>query len=373
MISKILLIDDDNLVGFVYSRKLREAGYDVRVEADGKGAQKAFSEFLADLLIIDIGLPDVNGLEILRAVRETPGYRDVPVIVLSNSLLEDAIQEAFSLGATEVLDKANCSPPQMIELVGALIADRPLASPKANSLPLEGMKQAFWDFIPGTAKNLSEAMKKITRSGGDKNTLLPLYNLLHPVAGYAGVAGYSRISRLAEATEALIRSLYETNAEVSASACRTLTQSIDVMTGFFDGKISHDSERAFFPTVLLVEDDKVASRLAIKLLERVRINSLAVDSAEKACDLLEDNSFSLFILDGELPGMSGDEFCRVVRSHVDHAAVPVVFVTSLTGFEFRTQSVLAGGNDLIGKPYNPMELAVKVLTQILLSESKSLK
>ena len=80
---------------------------------------------------------------------------------------------------------------------------------------------------------------------------------------------------------------------------------------------------------------------------------------------LRENPFDLIFLDAEMPGLNGFELCGELRKLPTNKATPVIFVTSLTKFEVRAQSSLAGGNDLIAKPFLMMELAVKALTYLL--------
>ncbi len=382
MSAKILLIDDDRIIGSVYSRKLTAAGFEVRVELDGSGAQNAFEEFRADLYIIDIGLPDVNGLEILRAIRDVPDYATVPVIVFSNSLMFEDIERAMEMGATEIIDKSSCPPALMIEKVSRLVSRHKSNQTAVSSAPAKEdetlphtmssadpeIQKAFLESIPPIVRKLSQAVRELSKSGGNKEYLLPLFNYLHPIAGNAGSAGFTRVCRLAEATESLVKSLYEKPSSVSTSAVRTIAQAVDTLSSVFTDEkmaIHHD---IFTPQVLLVEDDRIAAKLAPRVLERIPISSLSVENAETALELLDSNHFDLILLDAELPGMPGDDLCRQLRQKPEYMDTPVIFVTSLSDFDFRAKSVLSGGNDLLGKPYIPMELAVKVLTHILKSE-----
>jgi twitching motility two-component system response regulator PilG len=80
---------------------------------------------------------------------------------------------------------------------------------------------------------------------------------------------------------------------------------------------------------------------------------------------LRENSFDLIFLDAEMPELNGFQLCTELRKLPTNKTTPVIFVTSLTKFEVRAQSSLAGGNDLIAKPFLMMELAVKALTYLL--------
>jgi len=292
-------------------------------------------------------------------------------------MFED-IESAMELGATEIIDKSTCPPAMMIEKINRLfnrVRERsaqttdPAASPEyAVTSTDHEIQQAFLESIPPVILRISKTVRELSRSGGNKEHLLPIYNFIHPVACNAGSAGFSRVGRLSEAIESFVKSLYEKPVAVSSSAVRTLAQAVDVLSMIFSDEKIQIHQVLFSPKVLIVEDDRIAAKLACKFLEKIHISNLALESAETALDILDTNHFDLILLDAELPGMSGDDMCRLLRQKPAYADTPVIFVTSLSDFDFRAKSVLSGGNDLLGKPYIPMELAVKVLTYILKSE-----
>ena len=65
-------------------------------------------------------------------------------------------------------------------------------------------------------------------------------------------------------------------------------------------------------------------------------------------------------LDVDMPGMTGYELCSKLRAMPQHKKTPVVFVTALSGFENRTSSMMAGGNDFIAKPFGMAELEARL-------------
>ena len=82
----VLLVDDEAPIADVLSRSLRAQGMDVRIERTGKDALLALSEYLPDVMLLDINLPDLTGWEVLRRLSPIDRER-VPVIVFSASLL----------------------------------------------------------------------------------------------------------------------------------------------------------------------------------------------------------------------------------------------------------------------------------------------
>jgi PAS domain S-box-containing protein len=101
-----VLVADDNadLRGYI-QRLLAEDGYDVQTASDGEAALSAVRTDRPDLLVTDVMMPRLDGLGLLKAVREDPALRDLPVILLSARAGEEAKVEGFDAGADDYLTK----------------------------------------------------------------------------------------------------------------------------------------------------------------------------------------------------------------------------------------------------------------------------
>jgi two-component system KDP operon response regulator KdpE len=104
MISKqrILVVDDERQITRVLSRGLMAKGYDVHVAADGEIALQTFSDWHPDLVITDLSMPILNGLELCRRLR---AFSEVPIIVLSVKGEERTKIEALDAGADDYVTK----------------------------------------------------------------------------------------------------------------------------------------------------------------------------------------------------------------------------------------------------------------------------
>jgi len=116
-----------------------------------------------------------------------------------------------------------------------------------------------------------------------------------------------------------------------------------------------------------VDDEAISRRALAHALERAKLKCLTVEDPRAALELLSQNKFDLIFLDVDMPGMNGFELCTKLRAMPAHKKTPVVFVTGLTDFESRANSMMSGGNDFIAKPFLFIELAVKALLFILRS------
>lgn len=104
--SYILLIEDDPILGKVLSQAFAKRGIKLKVVVEGQTAVRMLDqESRPSLVILDIVLPIYNGFEILNLIRSTPGWKDIPVIVMSSKSEEADIATAFDRGANDYLQK----------------------------------------------------------------------------------------------------------------------------------------------------------------------------------------------------------------------------------------------------------------------------
>ncbi len=101
----ILVADDSTSIRKFVTFALRELGYRVLTAADGMEALERLPSEHIDLIITDLNMPNIDGFEFIRTLRETEEYRWIPVIILSSLANEDDIQRGLMLGANSYLVK----------------------------------------------------------------------------------------------------------------------------------------------------------------------------------------------------------------------------------------------------------------------------
>lgn len=102
MPKRILVIDDEFQITRVLKRSLGAHRYDVRTAADGESGMDLFRDFRPDLVITDLSMPDMSGIDVCRAIRS---ISDVPIIVLSVKGEERTKVEALDAGADDYITK----------------------------------------------------------------------------------------------------------------------------------------------------------------------------------------------------------------------------------------------------------------------------
>lgn len=389
---KLLIIEDDQIVANIYRNKFSVEGFQVEIAADGQAGLEMTKDFGPDVIVLDLLLPKVSGVEFLKQIRAEERFKRVPVIVFSNTYLSNMVQEAWKAGATKCLSKANCSPKHVVEVVrgalpaeeaahptaakaGAGVAAKPAAKlPEAKAAAKTDAEfqgelwRSFLDGLPGTLAALRASLQGLIKSGSEATRLQQLHELCrkaHALAGNAGIAGMLQIAHVADALEALLKELYEKPKNINASSLRTVALAIDFLAVLFERGTRPEHQEIPRANVLVVDDEAISRRAITYALEKAKLKSVNVEDPQAAYDLLSENHFDLVFLDVDMPGMTGFELCSKLRGLPAHKNTPVVFVTSLNDFESRASSTMSGGNDFIAKPFLFIELAVKALVYVL--------
>jgi len=386
---KILIVEDDQIVANIYRSKLAVEGYQVEVTLDGESGLKLMRTFRPDAIVLDLMLPKMSGVEVIRQIRGEVDFSKLPIVVFSNTYLTSLVQDAWKAGASKCVSKINCPPKELVQMmrqiIGSSVAQPPdqAAGPatasatkttpappssEADAAFLAELRQTFIASLPSTLSSLRLDLQNLVKAGGEVAQLRCIHDLycrIHSVNGNAGISGLTQIAHLAAALEALLKELYEQPKNINASTLRTVASAVDFL-GFLFGRGTRQDTQEIPPANILVVDDEDLSRRAIVYaLEKAQLQSMTVENPSKAIQILSERPFDLILLDVNMPGMTGYELCAKLRALPLHRKTPVVFVTVLSDFDNRASSTIAGGNDFIAKPFLFIELTVKALIHVL--------
>jgi DNA-binding response OmpR family regulator len=102
---KILVVDDDkNIVDFVQNL-LNLSGYDATIAVDGRSAITKAREILPNLILLDIMMPNLNGIDTCHIIKDDAGLKSIPVIMLTSLSQMNDIEKAFAAGASDYMTK----------------------------------------------------------------------------------------------------------------------------------------------------------------------------------------------------------------------------------------------------------------------------
>ncbi|MBS4030057.1 MAG: response regulator [Clostridiales bacterium] len=122
MNKRILLVEDEKNIVLGVTICLRSAGLQVDVAEDGMEALRKIEESKPDLVLLDLVMPKLNGLDALKSMKENEATKDIPVIVLSARAQEEDIQRAMDLGASDYMAKPY-KPAELLEVIMRVLED----------------------------------------------------------------------------------------------------------------------------------------------------------------------------------------------------------------------------------------------------------
>lgn len=122
MATKILLAEDDIQLVDMYNRKFELEGFEVKTAEDGEQALKILENFKPDVILLDIMMPKITGLQVLEELKKKPEFEDVLIIMLTNLADEKTAEKIYELGATDYFVKAEMTPLEVSSKVKELLA-----------------------------------------------------------------------------------------------------------------------------------------------------------------------------------------------------------------------------------------------------------
>jgi DNA-binding response OmpR family regulator/chromosome segregation ATPase len=387
----ILLVEDDPFVLRVYRRVLKREGFEVEVAEDGLAAVDLLPKVKPGLVVLDLMLPKMHGLEVLKFIRADATLKDTPVLVLSNAYLEALEVKANQAGANMGLRKTECTPTLLIHHISELLGlpDEPLSEPEPNlgeealaatDEDEEFAETAIFTRQAGLRQDAPKEVVKIRqlslgyiKAGSDEERLAQLTELYRRVrflTARAGLSGLTKIAELCSALEGLLFQIVFNQIQATTSTYQTIAQAVDCLDRLSQNRDTTFVEPRATSRVLVVDDDSVCNFTMVTTLKRAGFDVVGTQDPADSLRLLSEQGFNLVLLDVNMPGMNGFEVCEQLRQMPQYKYTPVVFVTIDAEFQNRARSVMAGGNDLMGKPVCPSELIVKVTMHLLNASSQ---
>lgn len=137
----ILIVDDDRDVRELFSFVLEGAGATVAIAEDGVSGLQAAHAHKPDLVVTDIAMPRMDGINMVRRLRQDEPTKNIPIVAVTGHVVADLPERALEAGCSEVVPKP-CSPDALVHLVNRYIGRRrgdrqPEISPLPSPLPVD--------------------------------------------------------------------------------------------------------------------------------------------------------------------------------------------------------------------------------------------
>ena len=397
----VVVVDDDIIQLKKAGTVLSENGIHTTAVRTGKALFEFLRTHKPDLILLDMLMPEMDGLEVLRRLRTDPGPAgNIPVIMVSGDEHPETREACQQLGAADFLQKPWRNE-QLVRRVREMLERDALPE-----TPQEEKGNSGRTNLETAAQILEKMDEPLGRAWMGREELTNTYRyMLRYMERYQGYAYQvlftvepihrdvpreerSRLTRaFRKSLQQLLRSsdmLFEFGenqlflllpevhdfdidrvisrlmeiwhrSEVSREAAVTY-ESREVRSD----RRSSETDRVTY-SVAVVDDDPVNLKMAERALEAEDFRVTALNSGEALLEHLAYHQPDLILLDILMPGMDGFETLRKIREkHRDMSNVPVIFMTADDNRETETQGLQLGATDFVRKPFLPDVLALRV-------------
>jgi DNA-binding response OmpR family regulator len=140
---KILIIEDEKFLLEMYQSRFEKAGYQVLTARTGKPGIKIAEKEKPDLIILDILMPEMDGYEVIKKIREDSQTKKIPVLVLSNLGQQEEVNQGLKLGADDYVIKTDLTPTELLDKVERMFSrlKKPSKKLKKRVLIIEDEKE----------------------------------------------------------------------------------------------------------------------------------------------------------------------------------------------------------------------------------------
>ena len=122
MAARILIVEDDPLMSRMYQKIFTFESYEVVMAGDGQEGLDKAREVVPTLILLDVMMPKLNGLQVLEKLKEDPKTKSIPVIMLTNLAGQQDAEGALAKGAIKYIIKSEHDPKEVADMVKEILA-----------------------------------------------------------------------------------------------------------------------------------------------------------------------------------------------------------------------------------------------------------
>jgi CheY-like chemotaxis protein/two-component sensor histidine kinase len=371
--NRVLVVEDDYATSKLLSNYLNKWGYEPTIVNSAEQALKAVNKEVFLAVLMDIILPDSNGFELLKTIREHKNAKNTPVIVCS---VEAEQQKAFLMGAVEYFVKP-IKYKYLVEVLTSyrlkkdsniLIVDDDV--PTLNLIK-EAIEQAGYNAIPEAhSSKVSQIIENMNLDLAIIDLDMPELNGFDlikqikskpafaklPIIIYTGKENYSEDLKK-------IDGMFTDLLQKSSTNIEDLADTINQMINQYDEPPTPEEvlEQTDAVKILLVEDYKHSQIIVTRLLKKNNFESIVVvENGAEALDEVKKQKFNLILMDMQMPVMNGFEATEKIRQLNEYKDTPIIALTAFAMKGDREKCIDAGATDYIPKPIDSHEFIEKV-------------
>ena len=371
--NKVLVIEDDYATSKLLSNYLNKWGYEPTIVNSGEQTLKILQKESYLAILMDLFLPDANGLELLQKIRELKNAKATPVIICS---VEAEQQKAFLMGAVEYFVKP-INYKYLIEVLTnyrlrkdstILLVDDDI--PSLNLLKEAVERTGFKAIAFSDSSKVIDSIQNMQLDLAIIDLDMPEIDGIElieriksfeqfknlPITIYTGKENFEEDLKR-------IDGLFESLLQKRSTNIEDLQKSIEEMINRYDEPATQEEikEKKDTVKILLVEDYKHSQIIVTRLLKKNDFDSIVVvENGQEALDAVKQQHYDLILMDMQMPVMNGFEATRKIRELKEYKDTPIVALTAFAMKGDREKCLDAGATDYIPKPIDSQEFIQKV-------------
>lgn len=341
--NKILVVDDEVAAGKSIKKILAKRGFSVDIAMNADEGLNRIETGLFELVLLDIMMPKVNGIELLGIIKERWPSLNV-VMVTGYPSIETAV-EATRLGASDYIPKP-FTPQELREKVDKAMSQ---AGP-GKVIPFGPVDRDTATAICPLGEQACEIYTKKGKPCKTKDGICPIIKKARLKAERKGKPLAEEIGK--SAIDIDMPFDYE---EVARYAGPAYAEALD-RSGL--PMVNWDTEpeqvREPLSEILVIDDEVVVGNSVRKILKPSGYYVEHAETPDAAMEILSETPVDMILLDLKIPGVKGLELLERIRE--DFPAIPVVMITGYSTVETAVESIKLGAKDYVAKPFTPNEL-----------------
>lgn len=371
--NRVLVVEDDYATSKLLSNYLNKWGYEPTIVNSAEQALKAIEKEVFLAVLMDIVLPDSNGFELLKTIREHKNAKNTPVIVCS---VEAEQQKAFLMGAVEYFVKP-IKYKYLVEVLTSyrlkkdsniLIVDDDV--PTLNLIK-EAIVQAGYNAIAEAhSSKVSQMIENMDLDLAIVDLDMPELNGFDLIKQIKSKPAFSKLPIIIYTGKEnyqddlkKIDGMFTDLLKKSSTNIEDLADTINQMINRYDEPPTPEEikEQPDAVKILLVEDYKHSQIIVTRLLKKNNFESIVVvENGAEALEEVKKQKFNLILMDMQMPVMNGFEATEKIRQLKEYKDTPIIALTAFAMKGDREKCIDAGATDYIPKPIDSHEFIEKV-------------
>ncbi len=235
------------------------------------------------------------------------------------------------------------------------------------------LQRLYWGELTGGLPDATQALRHLAQGTQVEVAWTALRRFFHRVAGPSASVGFPLLGRLGSVGEGLCDVLAAGELARNPAAQRVLGELLAGLEEALKGRAELTLTEEPVPQltrggsagkIIVVDDDPVSAAVILGPLRAAGFEATCIEDPQKATEILLAERPDLLILDVLMPGLDGFELCARIRQTAGLQLLPILFVTRRDDVAQRVRGLEVGGNDYIGKPFEPVELVARVRSHL---------